>query len=84
MPSSFVVKCPHCNEYIEILEINCAIFRHAAFKETGEQVGAHETREHLEEWEKEGRLVGCGKPFRLVRSSSEETGEYTAETCEYI
>jgi len=23
-----VLKCPHCNEYVIIEKINCAIFRH--------------------------------------------------------
>ena len=27
-----ILKCPHCNEYILIEKINCAIFRHGTLK----------------------------------------------------
>ena len=80
MSNTIIVSCPHCNCEIEIIEINCAIFRHAVFKNTLEQVSSHETQANLETWLKKGILYGCGKPFRLVCN---ENG-YIAEICDYI
>ncbi len=38
MNSINIVLCPHCMEYIEILELNCKIFRHGVFKDSGKQI----------------------------------------------
>jgi hypothetical protein len=35
-----IISCPHCNDSVLIYnnELNCRIFRHAVYKQTGEQV----------------------------------------------
>ena len=38
---NFEVQCPHCEEYIIIEQINCAIFRHGVFKTTLVQINQH-------------------------------------------
>jgi hypothetical protein len=45
MTMSFFVKCPHCDGTIEILEINCAIFRHGVLKQTGLQLHPHASKQ---------------------------------------
>ena len=39
--TNIVVECPHCKEPVLIEKINCCIFRHASFKNTGQQIGPH-------------------------------------------
>jgi hypothetical protein len=39
-----IIQCPHCNEYIIIQELNCCIFRHGIFKETGQQINPHSNK----------------------------------------
>ena len=34
-----LVHCPHCQQLIEIVELNCRIFRCGVLKQTGEQHG---------------------------------------------
>ena len=38
-----IISCPHCNDSVLIYnnELNCRIFRHAVYKQTGEQVNPH-------------------------------------------
>ena len=75
-----IIICPHCGEYIEILEINCAIFRHGALVKNGEQINPHLCKEKCDELFNTGQISGCGKPFRLVL----EQGIYIAIECEYM
>ena len=76
------IKCPHCNEFISInlLDINCAIFRHGVFKDTLESIPPHSTKEYCEQLVEREYIFGCGKPFRLII----ENNEYKTEICDYI
>ena len=56
------LPCPTCGVLIEILEVNCAIFRCGVVKATGEQIPPHASKEEIEKLE----IWGCGKPMRLV------------------
>ncbi len=61
------VKCPYCDGDIMIYlkEMNCRIFRHGIFKNNGEQIPPHASKEDCDRW-KEGDLIyGCGKPFQI-------------------
>lgn len=73
-----LVHCPHCQQLIEIVELNCRIFRCGILKQTGEQLPPHLPKIECD------RLVdaiyGCGKPFRI--EESEQT--YVAVICDYI
>ena len=71
-----LVECPHCDVCIEILEVNCAIFRCGIFKDTGEQIQPHLPKQECDALKKEDRIWGCGRPFKY------EGGK--AIVCEYI
>jgi hypothetical protein len=73
----FVVECPHCHDFILIEEINCAIFRHAIFKNTGSPIPPHSTKQECEEWIRQDKVYGCAKPFRLTK-------ERQPVPCDYI
>lgn len=77
-----VVPCPHCEKQILIMqkEINCAIFRHGAFKKDKKQVNPHTKKEECDRLVRENLIYGCGKPFKLVK----EKEEYKAIVCDYI
>lgn len=73
---SFIVVCPNCGDFIEILEINCGIYRHGVFKDTLEPIPPHSRKEECDRYVKEGLIYGCGNPFQVVNG--------VAEDCDYI
>ena len=77
---SLFVVCPHCQHFVEILEINCAIFRHAVFKQTGQQLNPHASKEECDRLTEQGQVYGCGKPFQIVTNN----GTHEAVECGYI
>jgi len=76
----FIVNCPHCNLFIIIQEINCAIFRHGIFKKNNIQINPHSTKEECDEYIKNDLIIGCGKPFQLKLVD----GMYITNICDYI
>ena len=74
-----VVSCPHCEASIIIYrhEINCRIFRHAAFRSNNEPVPPHLAQEECERLVANGEVYGCCKPFKL-------NDQNVAEVCGYI
>lgn len=81
--SVLCVTCPHCAKSIMVYveDINCSIFRHGVYKETGLQMDPHAPKNVCDTLAKQGKIYGCGKPFKLVRK---EHAKYIAEACEYI
>ena len=75
-----IVTCPHCECNVEIEQVNCRIFRHAVFKNTGMQVPPHSPQNECDYWITEDRVYGCAKPFKLY----EEGGQWIAKICDYI
>ena len=75
-----VVTCPHCKLFIEIEEINCAIFRHGVLKNTNKQINPHSSKEDCDRYVKNNMIIGCGKPFKLIHINN----EYKTEICDYI
>jgi|UniRef100_A0A6C0CX64 hypothetical protein len=75
-----IVTCPHCFNSVEILEINCAIFRHAIYKNTFNQIDPHLSKERCDYLIKTEQVYGCGKPFKLIK----ENETFKAIKCEYI
>jgi hypothetical protein len=59
-------NCPHCGGLVEIIEINCGIFRHGIIKETGQQMDPHSSKEICEHLVENNLIYGCGKPFEIV------------------
>ena len=80
--NKLVLTCPHCAEYILIYknEINCAIFRHAVFKENYMQISPHMPKEQCDSLIMENKVFGCAKPFKIINSND----NYVAVICEYI
>jgi hypothetical protein len=70
------VKCPHCDVTIQIIEVNCAIFRCGQYKNTGKQLNPHASKELCDSVFAQGLIFGCGKPFKLING--------LAEKCDYI
>ena len=78
---SLIVQCPHCGDFISILELNCQIFRHAVLISNGEQINPHASKEECDSLIEQRLVYGCAKPFRLVKTND---GAFLAEKCNYI
>ena len=76
----FTVLCPHCNLFVMIQEINCAIFRHGVLKKDNSQMNPHLCKSECDRYVLEDLIIGCGKPFKVVLDNK----EYKAEICDYI
>ena len=76
-----IITCPNCYELIMIYELNCCIFRHGIFIETGEQIDPHSSKEICEELVNSCKIYGCGKPFKIVVL---EDGKWEIQKCDYI
>lgn len=75
-----ILRCPHCNEYIIIEQINCAIFRHGILKKNLKQIDPHSLKELCDYFVQNNLIYGCGKPFKIVLKNN----NYETEICEYI
>ena len=67
-------ECPHCGIRIEIVEINCGIFRCGILKDTGQQIDPHLSKVECEALA--GSIWGCSRPFKYEDGS--------VSVCEYI
>ncbi len=76
-----VVMCPHCGGAVEVLEINCRVFRHAIYKITLQPIPPHATQVECQRLIDDDAIYGCGKPFILVQQAN---GEWVPEVCDYI
>jgi len=82
-----VFKCPHCQGdentqdgiLVYLKEINCAIFRHGVYKDSGKQMPPHAPKEECDRLAKEDKIIGCGKPYEIVKIN----GEYKIQKCGY-
>ena len=75
-----VIECPNCGISIEVLEINCRIFRCGVLKENMQQIPPHSSKEECDNFVKEDLIYGCGKPFQLVMIEN----EWKPIICDYI
>lgn len=80
MDNNLIIQCPHCNEYIIIEQINCAIFRHGVYKDNLQQINPHMTKLQCEELLLNNLIFGCGKPFKLENINN----VWIAFECDYI
>jgi len=78
--SNFEIKCPHCEEYIIIEQINCAIFRHGVLKSNLSQINPHLSKLQCDKLKKFDLIYGCGKPFKIIIFNNEWIGI----DCDYI
>ena len=74
------VTCPHCDTTVEVLELNCKIFRCGVFKESGEQINPHLPKNECENLVNTGAIYGCGKPFQITNDNP----PYVVIKCDYI
>ena len=84
--TNIVVECPHCKEPVLIEKINCCIFRHASFKNTGQQIGPHTEKKLCDSYINNDLIFGCGKPFQIIvnTNSKNEDDKFIAIICDYI
>jgi hypothetical protein len=75
-----LLPCPHCTCFVEILELNCRIFRHGIYKENGQQINPHAPKAECDTLFSEGRIYGCGKPFTVVQNDD----AWEAQVCDYV
>jgi hypothetical protein len=75
-----IVTCPHCNDLVQIEQVNCGIFRHAVFKCNNEPIPPHLSKDECQRLTEESSIYGCAKPFRIVY----ENNEIKAVVCDYI
>jgi hypothetical protein len=81
-----VVWCPHCNRPVQIVALNCRIFRCGQFIKDcplgprDGQLPPHASRAVCERAVGEGLIYGCGKPF-MVHGQGDQL---EAKPCDYI
>ena len=80
----FFVQCPHCSQSIEVLEINCKIFRCGVYKDSYKQIDPHMSKIGCDQLVAESKIYGCSKPFKLVSVQDSSANSWTAVECEYI
>lgn len=77
--SIWVIECPHCGILIEVVELNCRIFRCGVYKDNSyTQIDPHLPKVQCEELVLNNSIYGCGKPFRIPDGSTEPV------ICDYI
>ena len=78
-----IIECPHteCKQAIEIIELNCKIFRCGIFKHNFKQIDPHSPKDVCDKLVATGAIYGCGKPFQIVPDIS---GGMKVVICEYI
>ena len=64
---TYTFPCPHCKVMCMVAEsdIRCEIFRHANFKKGMRLVPPHASKAECMSWVENGKVWGCGKPFRF-------------------
>jgi hypothetical protein len=76
-----IIICPHCDDFILIEELNCAIFRHAIMIDTGQQIDSHLPKKECEQLLKESKIYGCSNPFKITILKD---GTWNIEKCDFI
>ncbi len=78
--SNNFINCPHCEITIEILELNCKIFRCGILKNNLKQIDPHLKKHQCDELKKKDLIFGCGKPFMVDLINN----KYECRICDYI
>ena len=70
-----IVECPHCHIWIEILEINCNIFRCGVYKSNlNKHINPHASKNECDTLKEKDLIYGCGKPFTIKNNVAVECG----------
>lgn len=75
-----IFKCPHCEHFIVIEKLNCGIFRHGIFINSGKQINPHDSKELCDRYITNNLIYGCGKPFQIIKNGE----KFEIQICEYI
>ena len=73
-----IINCPNCNICIEIIQLNCRIFRCGIYKNTFTQIPPHLPKVECDRLIDQDVIYGCGKPFRMLEDNT------TPIKCDYI
>ena len=77
MDKELIINCPHCDQLIIIIELNCRIFRCGILNSTGEQINQHSNKNTCDDLSTNNLIYSCGKPFRIDSNNN-------VLICEYI
>ena len=79
--SLVLLTCPYadCGVTVEIIELNCRIFRCGVLKATGQQIPPHAPKEECDGYVRDGLIYGCGRPFRV----DGENPDFSSHSCGY-
>lgn len=75
-----LVNCPHCDQFIEVIAINCAIFRCGIYKDTNVQIPPHLSKIECDNLSTNDKIYGCSKPFKIIKTND----KYSTVKCDYI
>jgi len=83
------VECPHCGQKIEVVKLNCRIFRCGIYKKDYKQINPHMPKDECDSLKSRDLIYGCSRPFMVVDVSGGEGGgdgdeSLKAVVCEYI
>ena len=75
-----IVYCPSCSQLIEIIELNCCIFRCGVYKKNHKQINPHLDKVKCLQLVKDKKIYGCGAAFKIIKLDN----ELKTEICDYI
>lgn len=87
LPDFLYIQCPQCKDYVQIerSQINCGIFRHAVYNETGQIVNPHMSEVECAILKADGKAYGCCKPFQIIVKYSDTFDPiYCISKCDYV
>ena len=56
----------HCNVMIDIIALNCGVFRCGIYKNNGQQLDPHMSKDEFEKIKDD--IYGCGQPFQIIKN----------------
>ncbi len=71
-----IIQCPHCTIHIEVLELNCRIFRCGIYKHNFTQINPHMSEPDCIHLINTHAIYGCGKPFQINKDNIPEPCSY--------
>ena len=60
-----LIKCPWCKINIEVISVDCGIFRCGIIKSTYKQIPPHSNKERCDGLLENDLIFGCGRPFHI-------------------
>jgi len=70
---------------IEVIELNCKIFRCGIYKNNFEQIDPHLNKEECDRLYNNGLIYGCSKPFIVnITIKNDNNVDYESVICDYI